>query len=383
VNDNRLADLRAAGIPMRGRVGDGILHWKMMLFAGQNTVEFSGANYSAEAWKYVSAVPLVDYVDEAIFFTADAAVVNTFRTEFDDLWTSTTKFVDYANVAAAPARLYDRFPLDPRLAFGGKAFAERSAPAIAAEQQGVDAIMFRITDPRNVLAVILARLRRVPVRLITDPGNYRPGPELADRDWYMSHAPMIDLMYRFGVQIRHRAHAGETHQKSTILRGAGMTIFGSSNWDHPAIDAHDQHNMFTTDPAIFGWFDQQFDRKWNNTGGVEETVAFAPQPPDKPHGPTPADTATGIPCGAGLTLKWTGGPWAQLYDLYMGVSPAGLQLMAASLPLGPGLPTQQQQVTWPVSLPPNTTIYWQVVSRTYADMTRSSNVWSFTTAPAP
>src|SRR4051794_1109191 len=37
LNDDRLADLRAAGIPMRGRIGDGILHWKMMLFAGQNT----------------------------------------------------------------------------------------------------------------------------------------------------------------------------------------------------------------------------------------------------------------------------------------------------------------------------------------------------------
>ena len=39
-----------AGIPMRERFTGGILHWKMMLFSGQGIVEFSGANYSADAW---------------------------------------------------------------------------------------------------------------------------------------------------------------------------------------------------------------------------------------------------------------------------------------------------------------------------------------------
>ena len=34
--------LRAAGIPMRERFTGGILHWKMMLFSGQNIVQFSG-----------------------------------------------------------------------------------------------------------------------------------------------------------------------------------------------------------------------------------------------------------------------------------------------------------------------------------------------------
>ena len=28
------------------------MHWKMMLFAGQGIVEFSGANFSADAWVY-------------------------------------------------------------------------------------------------------------------------------------------------------------------------------------------------------------------------------------------------------------------------------------------------------------------------------------------
>ncbi len=36
-----------------------------MLFAGQNTVQFSGANYSPEAFLYGS--PYADYVDEVIY----------------------------------------------------------------------------------------------------------------------------------------------------------------------------------------------------------------------------------------------------------------------------------------------------------------------------
>ena len=37
-------ELQSAGIPMRKRLTNYILHWKMMLFHGQNVVEFSGAN---------------------------------------------------------------------------------------------------------------------------------------------------------------------------------------------------------------------------------------------------------------------------------------------------------------------------------------------------
>ena len=48
LNAERLAELQSAGIPMRKRLTSYILHWKMMLFHGQNVVEFSGANYSAE-----------------------------------------------------------------------------------------------------------------------------------------------------------------------------------------------------------------------------------------------------------------------------------------------------------------------------------------------
>ena len=43
-----------------------IAHWKGMIFAGQNVVEFSGANYSP--YEYVYEIPYVHYQDESIYF---------------------------------------------------------------------------------------------------------------------------------------------------------------------------------------------------------------------------------------------------------------------------------------------------------------------------
>jgi PLD-like domain len=54
-----------AGIPMREKTGaSGIFHFKTMIFAGQNVVEFSAANYSDEA--FVPREPYANYVDEVI-----------------------------------------------------------------------------------------------------------------------------------------------------------------------------------------------------------------------------------------------------------------------------------------------------------------------------
>jgi len=63
LNADRLAELAAAKIPMRERIAGGILHWKMMLFAGQNIVQFSAANYSSDAWVYSGAPRVFDRPD--------------------------------------------------------------------------------------------------------------------------------------------------------------------------------------------------------------------------------------------------------------------------------------------------------------------------------
>jgi phosphatidylserine/phosphatidylglycerophosphate/cardiolipin synthase-like enzyme len=88
-NAQILDQLKAAGIPMRFKLSDGILHWKMMLFAGQNRLEFSGGNFSSDF--FVPQSPFINYIDEAIYFTDDLSLVQSFKKRFDDLWTDTVR----------------------------------------------------------------------------------------------------------------------------------------------------------------------------------------------------------------------------------------------------------------------------------------------------
>src|SRR3954464_11196731 len=100
-------------IPIRQRSlsNSYILHWKTMIFAGQNTVEFSGANYSPTA--FVPQSPYSDYEDEAIFFSDDPSIVGRYMTKYDDLWTSTTNYADYANITGPPCRVDPTVIKDP------------------------------------------------------------------------------------------------------------------------------------------------------------------------------------------------------------------------------------------------------------------------------
>ena len=377
LNVQRLAELRDAGIPIRERYKGGILHWKMMLFAGQDVVEFSGANYSANAWVLSpGAAPYSNYTDEAIFFSDTDSIVNSFRTKYDDLWMNSTEYRDYANVPATRTRADGDFPKDAQLNFvPAESYVNRAVRDYNRETAGIDVIMYRITDQRHTNAVIAARTRGIPVRLISEPFQYRD----ATRLW---HSWNIDRLYMAGVQIKHRQHLGLNHQKSVLLRGQGKTIFGSSNWSSASGESQEEHNLFTTDPDIFAWFDAQYSRKWNNTGGVVENVPFTPLPPNAPKSPAPVNLAVGVPADTAVTLRWYGGPWAHLYDVFLGTNQGNLPLVAQNLPLGPSdtLSVLQQHLVPAGALTPGTRYYWKVVGRTMANQETASSVWSFTTA---
>ena len=127
-NKTMLATIKNAGIPMREKTTGGILHWKTMIFEGQRQVEFSGANYSADAFVYVT--PYVNYVDELIYFTNDPAIVNSFQTKYDDLWTSTSGYANYANITTPLTRKFPPSTISSEMNFPpGADFANRSASA--------------------------------------------------------------------------------------------------------------------------------------------------------------------------------------------------------------------------------------------------------------
>jgi len=369
-NADRIAELQNAGIPIRRRTASGILHWKMMLFDGQDTVQFSAANYSPYAWR--PEIPYVNYTDEAIYFATDPSIVGSFRTKYDSLWTTTAGYANYANITGEPVTRYGTFPKDPGLNFPpAESFRNRSVARYNAETEAIDVIMFRITDRAHTDAIIAAVSRGVRVRLYTEPQQYRD----PTRYW---HSWNVDRLYMAGVEVRHRRHAGTNHQKSVILHSQRMVIFGSSNWTSPSSSSQEEHNYFTTKSWIYSWFVNNFERKWNNSAGYEETEPFVPLAPGRPTYSSPANASTGI-ATSGTRLRWHGGLWAHKYDVYFGTTPEP-PLLQADLELGPSARSSDlKQVTLP-ELQPGTTYYWRVVSKTMADQTAVGAVQTFTTA---
>jgi hypothetical protein len=373
VNAQRLQDLKNAGIPMRNKASGTNLHWKMMLFNGQNTVEFSKANYGPYAFGGERPGD-----DEAVYFSTDSALTNSFRTRYDDLWIDTTKFVNYANVTGALARKYPVYPTVSWMNFPPfHDFASRVLGRFNAEPTQIDALVFRITDDRYADALIAAKKRGVRVRVIADLDEYRDAKKLR-------HSYNLDRLYAAGVEMKQRNHAGLLHEMAVVLHGSGEAIFGSSNFSP---NNQNEHNVFYS-PSVntvltdglgqgktfFQWFADQFEGKWNNASGFGP---FQPLAPTNPAYSAPTNFATGQSTTS-VTLKWDGGNWAYLYDIYFGTSSTP-PLLVQDIPLGSTTTGALESYTVQ-NLLPGTTYYWRIVGKTMAKKTNGGATWSFTTS---
>ena len=358
--------LRDAGIPMLRKTSGIYLHWKMMIFSGQNTVQFSGANYSPEA--FMTGIAYRDYVDEVIYFTHKPIIVNSFKSKFDDAWTAGSGFAS-GNITSPRVRSYSVSPVDPEMNFPpSESFRTRSVSLYKTEDIGIDAIMYRITDRPHADQMIAAKKRGVQVRVFTEPRQYRDPDHL----W---HSWNVDRMYMAGVEIRHRGHKGLSHEKLTLLRGQRVTIFGSSNWTSSSAASQYEHNLFTTDDVWFAYARAHFDRKWHNLGSAPESQPFVPLRGHVAKLKQPANGSTGV--GNVVTLRWWGGPWNHRYDVYLGTSASTMTKVVSNRELGPSKTTTDLQ-RWTVSgLVANRTYYWKVVSRTVAKLETTSATFSF------
>ncbi len=376
---------RDAGIPIRIKEDGGNLHWKAVILAGQRIVEFSAANFSPDNFRPDEAYKR--YNDEVIYFSDDSSVVNSFQTAFDDRWTNTNSYGNYANITGTPTRRYPVSTIDPELTFSdntspeGEAYFRRLLPLLSQETQAIDVNMFRILNNRPADELIAAHQRGVPVRMLSDVEEYRNVTR------YL-HAYNLDRLFAAGIPILVPAHQGQNHEKSVMLYSQGLTIFGSQNW---AGNLMQEHNYFTTKEWFFEWFVQHFNRKWNNVNplGVVEYKQFVPLAPGTPANKSPANGASLQTTN--VTLQWEGGAFAHKFDVLFGTDRNNLQpaitnarYPSANDPNSPVLATGSAAGNSPesyilFSLTPNTTYYWQIVGKTMADKTAKGSVWSFTT----
>ena len=379
-NQTLLDRFQAAGIPMRYKLGDGIVHAKMMLFAGQNKVVFSSSNFGdADVRPYD---PYVNYVDGAWYFSDDPNVVNSFKTRYDDNWTNTVDYGNYANIAGPLSRRYQTYPIDPALNFLpnrdlSEDYSARTIAQIDQENQKIDLTMYRLTDVRICNALLRALARGVPVRLLAEPDEYRFSASRTGAE--LTGPYNIDRLFAAGVQIRMRKHLGLTHQKSVLLYGRGLTIFGSSNWSAPSFNYQEEHNYFTNKAWFFQWFADQFNRKWNSASEFEP---FVPQPPTAPVNLSPVNALT---VGQSVLLSWEGGRWTHKYDVYFGTRENNLSLIASDLITG-ALGADSAETYQLSGLQSGASYCWRVVGKTMANQTAAGPTWCFnvsSTTPAP
>jgi phosphatidylserine/phosphatidylglycerophosphate/cardiolipin synthase-like enzyme len=370
-------------IPMRKRTANGILHWKMLLFAGQGVVEFSGANLSPS--EMLPATPYKNYVDEAIQYSDDPAIVNSFRTMYDKWWVDTQHYADHAHTAGMTlSPSYATYPIETEACAAvphgcGMNFLPSSSQddygnkveaAINAEKVKLDIDMFRITNAAITDATIAAFQRGLPVRVLVDAYEYSTTAFAWDRY-------NVDRLFMAGIPMKFTKHIGQNHEKSVLLYGQGISVWGSSNWTASSFNVQQEHNYFTTSPVkpwFFQWFVNHFERRWNSP---QEYRAFVPLGPNVPVYHNPPNTATGQK--QSLTLSWDGGPWGQRYDIYLAAGATSTPKLIASN-VKTGSPDPRVLGAFSISnLAPNTTYRWQIVSKTMANLANSGPIWSFTT----
>src|SRR4051794_16123918 len=241
--------LAAAGIPMRKRTAGDICHWKLMIFAGQGTVEWSGANFSPD--EFVPIDPYKNYEDEVIFFSQILAP--SFMTMFDNIWTNTKEYANYANVPPTLTRNYPTTTIDPRLNFPpANSYQDRLVPLIDKEPSKgwIDVDIYRVTLARPVDALIRAAARGVRIRMYLDPAEYantaRPGNKVQ-----MDRLVAAAKQYPGTIEIRMRKHLGLNHQKTVWLHMQNIVVFGTSNWSDASDDNQLEANFFSDkEPAV-------------------------------------------------------------------------------------------------------------------------------------
>jgi phosphatidylserine/phosphatidylglycerophosphate/cardiolipin synthase-like enzyme len=394
------------GIPIRLRFNPTwfpeIDHWKAAIFVGQNVVEFGSGNFAPTELAPFSST---NYDDESEMFTDDPAIVNAFKTKFDQMWNDTTtepesiiggppylkdwndacandptgNCADYATRYPSPkpmivdrSRLEPDYPTPPDLIWGqGPDFNNRLVAEINNESREIDIVVYRLETDDITQALLNKFNAGVTVKVIVDPEQYT---NIAYPEYWLTHAN-VDRLWAAGVPILQRNHAGVTHMKTLIT--SNYATNASSNFGPNWQRDHDYFVSRATKTAIYNAFVNQFNWMWGNTSD------FVPLVTTRPNAAALATPASGDTVSTSTPLVWNRAAWAVSYDVYLGTSPSSMTFVAnvpAQMVVNP-----PNTYSYTPSLSAGTTYYWKVVSKTNATaknsaMTNESATQSFTTS---
>ncbi|MEO5898228.1 MAG: phospholipase D-like domain-containing protein [Vicinamibacterales bacterium] len=384
--------LAKAGVPIKLRYHPNwfpeIIHWKCGIFVGQNTVEFGSAN-----WTTYELVPYstTNFQDETALFTSDSTLVKAFLTKFDQFWNDKEHFLDWAEaykletgqtwttpMTVPQGRLEPDYPTEVAGMVWGQG-PELLTPMIAEidrETNAVDMVVYRLSVSNLTDALLRAKQRGVPVRVILEPTQYRNTlwPE------YWLTGANIDRLWVAGIPIKIRLHQGLTHMKTLITSNIALNASSNftKNWER-------DHNYFipaASKPALYQAVKDRFNIMWNDATNFG---TFQPLRPEEPILARPANAAAGV--AALPTLEWNRARWAVAFDVYLGTTPSSMALAGRVNAVLTETPPETYTFTPSQALQPNTTYYWRVVARTFATdvqptLITPSLTWSFTTAPS-
>jgi len=398
--------LASQGVPIRLRVNPTwfpeIDHWKAAIFVGQNVVEFGSGNFAPTELAPISSS---NFDDDSELFTDDPAIVNAFKTKFDQMWNDTTtepqsiaggppylkdwddacateptgNCVDFASqypnrraMVVDRSRLEPDYPTPPDLIWGqGPDFNNRLVAEINNENRKIDFLIYRL-EVDNITQALLNKFNAgVPIRIIVDPAQYT---NVLWPEYWLTHAN-IDKLWAAGVPILQSNHQGVMHMKTLIT--SNYATNASSNYGPNWQRDHDYFVSAATKTGAYNAFVNQFNAMWGNSGAFGPLVTTPPQPATLT---SPASGASGVSTSA--QLVWNRAAWAVSYDVYLGTSPSTMAFVAnvpAQMVVNP-----PNTYSYTASLQPGTTYYWKVVSKTNAtaknsNMAATSSTASFST----
>ena len=181
----------------------------MILYAGQKKMHFSAANFATGS--YSPNKPYTNYLDEAIYFTNDPAIVHSFMRKYDDLWTQHHALPESREHQSPSLQtlsdVCDQLRPRPQFPSGPGLHGPRRSAAQAGNQRRSMPRYSALPPPKFRTSLSSAVKRGpVPVRLITDPSAVS------------EHGLLLGLIQRGSHVHGGRRRKGEEESESRLIR---------------------------------------------------------------------------------------------------------------------------------------------------------------------